>query len=172
MYSGRYGEEAAGLLTPSSAQHSERGPAAHSARLWLRERTQPRWLSVMGWLSAGWGAVAVVALAVTDRKVVLVWWVLGVLFLLVVVIVAWTEQAVDANTDGGNAGEPRGVVAPSPWGDGDGIDWEARERELARSCGSDLGYTTSAARRASSRGTCDAMTGGSSSTARNPMVGC
>jgi hypothetical protein len=70
---------------------------------------------------------------VTGHTLILAWWVLGALFLLVVAVVVWTEQAVDADTDGGDADETRGGTMPSPWGEGDGIDWEAREQELARS---------------------------------------
>jgi hypothetical protein len=150
MYSVRCMNEAPDLLAPSSPQRAEDGPAGHSALRWLGERTQPRWLTVTGWLSAGWSGVAVVALAVTGRQTILAWWVLGALFFLVVVVVAWTEQPDDAGADGGGADRAKGEMMPSPGGEGGGIDWEARERELARAGETDPGCTSSAARSSSS----------------------
>ncbi len=150
MYSARYVKETAEVVAPGSHQHAKDGPAGHGALRWLGERAQPRWLSITGWLSAGWSGVAVVALAVTGRTLILAWWVLGALFLLVAAVVVWTEQAVDADTDGGDDDEARGGTMPSPWGEGDGIDWEAWEQELARFGETDPLDTSSAATRASS----------------------
>jgi hypothetical protein len=150
MYSARYANEAAELFAPGSPQHAQDGPAGRGALRWLGERAQPRWLTITGWLSAGWSGIAVVALAVTGRKTILAWWVLGALFFLVVVVVGWTEQAVDAGADGGETDRAKGEMMPSPGGEGGGIDWDARERELARSGDTDPGYISPGARGPSS----------------------
>jgi hypothetical protein len=82
------------------------------------------------WTCAGWSAVAVPAVAVTRHTQVIVCWALGVLAMLVLLIVIWTEQRPAA--DPREPDEPLRTGPPTPHSDGTPttIDWDRLEQEV------------------------------------------
>ena len=108
-----------------------RGVRHPGVAAWLAQcSTQPWWMLLGAWTCAGWSAVAVVAVAATRHTEVLAWWGLGLLAILVLLTVIWTEQQPTVGSDDGDP-PARGGPPTRPEDRGSTeIDWRRLEHEM------------------------------------------
>jgi hypothetical protein len=76
-------------------------------------RTHPTWILMGAWTTAAWSTVAVPAIAATRDPRLIVWWALGVLAILILLIVVWTEQGSSSDADDGGQRSPDKPGTPS-----------------------------------------------------------
>ena len=110
--------------------HTYKGVWHPGVAAWLTQCTQPRWMLLGAWTCAGWSAVAIVAVAATRHPWVLAWWGLGLVAILVLLTLIWTEQLPNVEPDDHDQLFPGGSPTPSQDAGLTGIDRHRVEPEL------------------------------------------